>query len=161
MAQRAKPTGKKPGSGKSVKDQVNSLDEEKVREYFDQLHGIQDDADESDATFRGRTNRVYDTACTKLDVTKEALKMVYHKERAERKIEAAAAKMDARGRDCLARFGAALGDSPLGNWATSLAKVKAVAVEKETKVAKEKPAKKPKATGYVVPLKKTADLAEA
>lgn len=159
MAQRAKPAGKKPGSGKSVKDQVNSLDEEKVREYFDSLHGIQDDADESAATFRGRINRVYDTACAKLDVTKEALKMVYQKERGERKIEAKAAKMDTRGRDCLARFGAALGDSPLGIWATGLAKVKAVAAEKETKVSKDKPKAKDKPKGNVVPMEKLTEAA--
>lgn len=160
MAQRAKPAGKKPGAGKSVKDQVNSLDPEKVREYFDQLHGIQDDQGEANATFRGRINRVYDSAADKLDVSKEALKLVYQEERGQRNKEAKAAKADTRTRDSLARFGAALGDSPLGTWATSLAKVKAVPVEKETKVAKTKDKPKAKTKDNVVPLKKPAELAE-
>lgn len=157
MAQRAKPAGKKPGSGKSVKDQVNSLDHDSVRDYFDQLHGVHDDMAESNATYRGRINRVYDTAATKLDVSKEALKLVFQEERGQRNKEAKAAKADSRTRDSLARFGAALGDSPLGQWASSLAQVKAVAVEKETKVAKDKPAKKPK--GNVVPMKKPVEAA--
>lgn len=156
MAKRAK-----PGAGKSVKEQVNSLDPESVRNYFDQLHGIQDDQAEADATFRGRINRVYDTASTKMDVSKEALKLVYQEERGQRNKAARAAKMDTRSRDSLARFGAALGDSPLGTWATGLAQVKAVPVEKETKVAKTKEKPKAKAKDNVVPLKKSSELAEA
>ena len=160
MAQRAKPAGKKPGSGKSVKDQVNSLDPEKMREYFDNLHGIQDDQDESNATFRGRINRVYDKASEVLDVSKEALKLVYQEERGQRKKEAKAARMDSRSRDSLARFGAVMGDTPLGNWATSLAQVKAVPVEKET-ATKAPTKKKAKTKDNVVPIKKPSEAAEA
>ena len=155
MAQKAK-AARKPGAGKSVKDQINSMDPEKQREAFDKFHAIQDEQDEQNAVFRGRLNRAYDSACKDLDVTKEALKMVYQEERSDRKKAAKAAKMDTRGRDSLARFGATVGGS-LGDWATRMSKQSAaVPVESETRTPKGKKAKKAKSADNVVQLKKPA-----
>lgn len=153
MAKKAKP--EKPGGGRILKDQINGLSPLSVREFFDELHSELDDAEETSATSRGKINRIYDKACTKLDVSKEALKLVFQEERGQRKLAAKAAKMDTRSRDSLARFGAALGDTPLGNWATDLSKVETAAAEVETPSPKQKKPRKAKATN-VVPLKKPA-----
>lgn len=162
MAPRAKPAAKR-GGGKTLKDQINGLSPLAVKEFFEELHSEFDDAEEASATSRGKINRIYDKACERLDVSKEALKMVFGEERSQKKKEAAAAKMDSRSRDSLARFGAALGDSPLGNWATSLSKVEGPSEEPEQKPVKAPKGRK-KTKNNVVPLKPVAneeDQAEA
>lgn len=159
MAQKAKPGGRKPGAGKSVRDQVNSIRPEDTREAFDALHTIHDDQSESNATFRGRTNRVYDKVCKDLDVSKDALKAVYQEERQQRTKAANAAKMDTRGRDSMERLGASLGETPMGEWATRMARQKSPEVQvTETKAAKPKKEKK---ASNVVPMKKAASPAPA
>jgi septation ring formation regulator EzrA len=121
MAGKAKPAGKGRGAGKDLKDQINGLDPDMVREFFDKIHEISDEAEETAAASRGEIGRVYDKACEKLDVSKDALTFVFKEERKQRKAAAKAAKMDTRARDSLERLGASLGDTPMGKWATGMA----------------------------------------
>lgn len=130
MAARAKPkAATKRGAGKSVKDQINGLDSEAVREYFDKAHSILDEMEESNAASRGELGRLYEKACDKMDVAKEAMKFVFGEERKQRKAAAKAQKMDSKARDSLERLGASLGDTPMGTWATGMAKLAGTAVE--------------------------------
>jgi hypothetical protein len=124
----AKASAAKPrGKGKSVKEQINGIALEDVREYFDEVHEALDEMEESNATTRGEINRVYEKACDKLDVSKDALTFVFKEERRQRKAAARAAKMDTRARDSLERLSQAMGDSPMGQWAQSMAKRAATA----------------------------------
>lgn len=131
MAPRAKPqTGdKKRGGGKPLKDQINGIDPALSREFFDKLHKISDEAEETAAASRGEIGRVYDKACDKMDVSKDALTFVFKEERKQRKAAAKAQKMDTRARDSLERLGASLGDTPMGTWATGMAKLAGTATE--------------------------------
>lgn len=60
--------------------------------------------EEANAASRGAINRHYETLCDKLDVSKDAAKLVFSQERANRKRAAKVAKMDARARDSLERL---------------------------------------------------------
>lgn len=123
MAPRAKPA-KKNGAGKSNQEQINGLAPEQVREFFDELHSVHDEAEEDAATARGKVNRIYDKACDKLDISKDALKFVFQEERTQRKKAAKAAKMDTRARDSMERLSAAMPDgSPMAIWANNMAKL--------------------------------------
>lgn len=130
MAARAKPkAATKRGAGKSVKDQINGIDNEVLREFFDKIHEVSDEAEESAASSRGAVGRLYEKACDRLDVSKDALVFVFKEERRQRKAAAKSAKMDTRARDSLERLGASLGDTPMGTWATGMAKLAGTAVE--------------------------------
>lgn len=78
--------------------------------------------EEAAASHRAAIGRTYEKACTKLDVSKDALTFVFKEERKARKAAAKAAKMDTRARDSLFKLGQAMGDSPMGQWATDMAK---------------------------------------
>lgn len=126
MAARAKPAGggKKPrGGGKSAAEQINGIDPVKLREFMDQIHRETDEMEEAGAASRGAIGRIYEKASDKLDVSKDALKFVFKQERGQKKAQAKAAKMDTRARDSLERLGASLGDTPMGQWATGMAKL--------------------------------------
>jgi hypothetical protein len=132
MAAKAKAStgpGRKRGAGKTVKEQLNGIDPEALREFFDSVHGELDEMEEANATTRGAINRIYDKACDKLDVSKDALSFLFKKERRQRKAAAKAAKMDTRARDSLLKLSQALGDSPMGQWADEMAKRAGTATE--------------------------------
>lgn len=121
MAARAKPA---PGKGKRTPKGatgVNGITLEQVREYFDQVHEITDEMEEASAGSRAEIGRIYEKACTKLDVSKDALVFMFKEERRQRKAAAKAAKMDTRARDSLMKFSQAFGDSPMGTWASEMA----------------------------------------
>jgi hypothetical protein len=100
---------------------INGITEEDVRQYFDQVHEISDEMEEASATSRGAINRVYERACEKLDVSKDALTFLFKEERRQRKAQAKAAKMDSRARDSLQKLSQAMGDTPIGIWANEMA----------------------------------------
>lgn len=100
---------------------INGITEEDVRQYFDQVHEISDEMEEASATSRGAINRVYEKACEKLDVSKDALTFLFKEERRQRKAQAKAAKMDSRARDSLQKLSQAMGDTPIGQWANEMA----------------------------------------
>lgn len=123
MAARAKPAAKK-GGGKALKEQINGLDTDLVRDFFDSIHNELDDIEETNATSRGKIGRIYEKAADKLDVSKEALAFLFKEERSQRKKAQKAAKMDTRSRDSLERLGAAMPpDSPMSIWASNMAKL--------------------------------------
>ena len=131
MAPRAKPAGKK-GGGKPLKEQINGLDPSEVRDYFDQLHGVHDEMAEDSATSRGKINRIYEKACDKLDVSKDALVFLFQEERTQRNKAAKAAKMDTRARDSLERLAASMAEgSPMAIWASNMAKIAGTQAETE------------------------------
>ncbi len=126
MAARAKPAGK-PGGGRSKKDQINGLDPEEVRQFFDSVHEKLDGLEETSATVKGAINRIYEKACDKLDVSKDALTFLFKEERAQRKKAQKAAKLDSRARDSLERLGNAMPDgSPMAIWAKNMVSVAAI-----------------------------------
>ncbi len=133
MAKRAKPpaAAKPKGAGRTLPDQINGLSPAAVRDYLDELHSEFDDAEEASATSRGKINRIYDKACTKLDVSKDALKLLFKEERSQKKKVAIASKMDTRARDSFERLSATMPEgSPMANWARDILKnVQAVAAE--------------------------------
>ena len=99
----------------------NAAAEALVREYFDRIHSVTDEMEESNAASRGEIGRIYEDAAAKLDVTKSALSLLFKKERRDRKDKARAAKMDGRERDSLQRLSQSIGGS-LGDWAAEMAR---------------------------------------
>lgn len=117
MAARAKaPRKRKAAAGD------NAPPEAQVREYFDRIHSVTDDMEESNAATRGEIGRIYEAAAAKLDVTKSALALLFKKERRDRKDKAKAAKMDGRERDSLQKLSQSLGGA-LGDWAAEMAQM--------------------------------------
>ncbi len=112
----AKPRVLKGGGGG-----INGITNDDVREYFDKVHNISDKMEEASAASRGEINRVYEKACEKLDVSKDALTFLFKEERRQRKAAAKAAKMDTRARDSLQKLSQAMGDTPIGIWANEMA----------------------------------------
>lgn len=132
MAARAKASASpspKRGRGKTVKEQINGIDPEQLRAFFDDIHGNLDEMEEANAATRGAINRIYDKACDKLDVSKDALSFLFKEERRQRKAAAKAAKMDTRARDSLEKLSQAMGDSPMGQWAKEMASRAGTAAE--------------------------------
>lgn len=112
---------KKAPRGRGKPDGTNGVTLDEVREYFDKAHEISDEMEEASAASRAKIGRVYETACDKLKVTKDALVFLFKEERRQRKAAAKAAKMDTPARDSLLKLGQAFGDSPMGNWAAEMA----------------------------------------
>lgn len=123
MAKKASDAAKARKTSKSVKEQINGIDPEQLRETFDTVHDHLDHMEESNAALRGKINAVYEKACDRFDVSKEALKMVFSEERSTRKKAAKAAKMNTRAADSFAKISQALGDSPMSDWAKEMGKL--------------------------------------
>lgn len=126
MAARAKPAkaAASKGNGRGGTKRApgaNGITLDDVREYFDKVHEISDEMEEASAGARGEIGRVYEKACEKLDVSKDALVFMFKEERRQRKAAAKAAKMDTRARDSLQKLSQAFGDSPMGTWASEMA----------------------------------------
>jgi hypothetical protein len=133
-AERATRRRKSSENGTGEPHGLNGIDPAQLREYLTELHNISDRAEEDAATARGDIGAVYDRAADKLDVSKEAFKFIFKEERRKRKQEAKAARMDGRARDGLQKLSQALGDTPMGEWAASMAKI-APSSEPETEGA--------------------------
>lgn len=121
MAARAKPTG---GKGKGAKKEgTNTPTQEEIQEHLDKVHETTDEMEEANAAARGEIGRHWDKASTALNMTKAALKLIYSKQRRDRKDAAKAAKMDTRDRDGLLVAAGAWGeDNPMGAYLADLAK---------------------------------------
>lgn len=138
MAKKAKPaettvdTGKKKRGSKTLRDKINGIDTLKLNELMDELHAEHDSAEEDAAASRGKINRIYEHGCDKLGLTKDALGFFFKEARRQRKTEAKARKMDTQARDSLDRLGAAMGDTPMGKWATDMAKLEPSATPTES-----------------------------
>lgn len=122
MAKQAVAKEPKPRARKAKATGANGVSLEEMREYLDSLHDLSDEMEESNATARGAMSRVYDKASDKLGLTKGALKMIYGKERRDRKDAQKAAKMDTGDRDSLEKAAQAFGDNAFGTWLSEQAK---------------------------------------
>lgn len=117
----AKPRGKKGGASEPPAEaKKNALSEDDLRPFLDEMHDLTDNMEEYSATKRSQIGKVYDKMVDKLGLTKGAVKLVFRKERGDRKTAAKVAKMDSSDRDALERASAAFGGS-MGDWLSDMA----------------------------------------
>lgn len=119
MAARAKPADGTP-RGRTKKDGLNGIPPDELRKFFNQIHTITDEMEESNATTRGEIGRVYEKMSDKFEVTKSALMLVFKRERREQKDDAKASKMDRGERDSLQKVAQAIGGT-IGDWVANFA----------------------------------------
>jgi len=114
MARPAKPKGSR---GSKLQ---NSLNEEDLRPFLDEVHSLTDSMEEYSAGRRQQIGKVYEKASEKLGMTKPAVMFIFKAERRDRKDAAKAAKMDASDRDSLEKASSAFG-GPFGDWLKDMA----------------------------------------
>lgn len=121
MAKRAQPNAAVKTKRGGPRNGSNAPSAEDVREYLNDVHEISDEMEARAGAYRSKIKAVWEKAAEDLGITKKSIQIIFRRERREIKDMAAMKKADTADRDALQKLGAALGDTPLGQYADRLA----------------------------------------